>query len=167
MKKNIIVMILSIVFLISIVVIGLGPKGFYYRVLYFGDRIKVKTSILVDGKEVNVDKDTIEIGGSGVGKETIKVNSNDLDVSFKGNESSLYTIDFKAGEYNFRIGITHFNWWDIDTFDVSVNVDTKDKKVKFKSSGKYIDEESMKEKDFNVEKEYQIDELNVISVGIY
>ena len=167
MKKNIIVMILSVIFLISIVVIALGPKGFYYKVLYFGDRIKVKTSVLIDGKEVEVDKDSINIQGSGVGKKTIKIDNNDMDISFKGNEYSLYTVDFTAGEYNFRIGIAHFDWWDINTFDVDINVDTKENKVSFKSNGKFIDENTWKEKEYNVEDESIIEDLNIISVGIY
>jgi hypothetical protein len=167
MKKNIIAMILSIIFLIGVVVITLGPKNFYYRVLYFGDRIKVKTSVLIDGKEVEVDKNSIEINGAGVGKKTVKTNKNNIDLSFKGNEFSLYTIDFKAGDYTFRVGIVHYDWWNVFNFDIAIDVDTEKNVVKYKSNGTYIDKSNWKETDYNVENENEIEDLNVISVGVF
>ena len=167
MKKNILVMVLSIIFILGVLIIGIGPKMFYYKVLYFGDRVKVNAIVYIDGEEKDINKDSVVIDGNGVGKTTVTTDNKKLDVSFKGNHYSLYSIDFKVDDYNFRIGITHFNWWDIQEFNVKIYVDTKENTVSFISNGSYISEKTVKETPFNIEDNKDLSEINVISVGIW
>lgn len=167
MKKNLIIMALSIIFIIAVIVIGIGPKELYYKVLYFDDRINISTKVYVDGKEVEIDKDSIVIEGNDVSNKSIDIDNNTLDVSYKGKQFSLYTIDFKAADYTFRIGMAHYNWWDVFNFDITVNVDTKNKKVSYESKGTHISEETWEEVEYDVSEESQIEDINVIAIGVW
>lgn len=167
MKKNIIIMILSIIFLITIIVIGIGPKELYYKVFYFKDRINISTKVYIDGEEVEIDKDSIVVEGNDVGKKTINIDNNTLDISYKGKQFSLYTIDFKAGEYTFRIGMAHYNWWDVFKFNIVVNVDTKNKTVTYDSVGTHISEDTWEEIEYDVSDKNNIEDINVIAIGVW
>ena len=167
MKKNLIVMFFAILFLIAVVVIGIGPKELYYKVFYFKNRINVNATIIVDGKEVEIDKDSIVIEGKETGNKKIKINKNNLDLSFNGSQYSLYTIDFKAGDYTYRIGIAHYNWWDVFHFDIKINVDTEKNILTYDSKGTYLEKDTFKEKEFNIQDEKEIEEINIISGGVW
>lgn len=167
MKKNLLFMFLAILFIIAVLLIGIGPKQFYYKVLYFGDRIKVNTSVYIDGEKKEIDKNSIEIAGEGIGKKTINVKDNNFDISFKGNKYSLYTIDFKVGDYSFRIGMVHFNWWDINKYNVTINVDSEKKTVSYHSKATYLDSKTAEEDSYVIEDSDKLDEINIISVTGY
>lgn len=167
MKKNLLFMFLAILFIIAVLLIGIGPKQFYYKVLYLGDRIKVDTTVYIDGEKKEIDKDSIEINGDGIGKKTINVKDNKFNLSFKGNKYSLYTIDFKVGEYNFRIGMAHLNWWDINKYTVTINVDTKNKTVSFHSNTTYIDEKTAAEESYEIEDSDKLEDINIISITAF
>ena len=167
MKKNLIILFFAILFLAAVVVIGIGPKELYYKVFYYKNRINVNATILVDGKEVEIDKESIKIEGKETGNQKININKNNIDVSFKGKQYSLYTIDFKAGEYTFRIGMAHYNWWDVFKFNIVVNVDTKNKTVTYDSVGTHISEDTWEEIEYDVSDKNNIEDINVIAIGVW
>lgn len=137
--------------------------GLFYRLFYFEDRVKITTNIYVDNEKVEIDKNSIEITGDGVGKTHLNDTDKGFKISFKGNQHSRYKIDLKAKDYNFNIMISHFNWWDVFSIDLRIDIDTKDNKITYSISNKYISEDKgYREDTIKETKTKELSEINEI-----
>ncbi len=149
MKKNILMIIGAIIFLSLVVVLGMGPKVFYYKVLYHGERERFTVSVYIDDKKVEMDKNSVNVIGKSVDKNN-KVKDVDLGVvnksitdklnlSFDGSHFGTYNLTLKAMEYNVDINFIRYNWWYVDEYNIDVYIDTKENVVRYKVASKRMD----------------------------
>lgn len=149
MKKNILMIIGAILFLSLVVVLGMGPKVFYYKVLYHGEREKFVVSIFVDDRKLDITKDSVNIIGKSIdnnNKEKSvnlgKVNkmiTDKLDLSFDGSHFGTYNLKLKAEEYDVDINFIRYNWWYVDKYNIEIYIDTKTQIIKYKVESQRMD----------------------------
>ena len=139
-KKDILITS-SIIFLLIVSLYTFSPRVIYYKFLYLDDRVKITTSVYVDGKKVEIDNDSLTIKGEGIGTISSYNSKNGYYISFSGSEYSNYDINMKADNYFFEITIAHWNWWDIFKIDLIINIDIKENTINYISKKYFIDEE--------------------------
>lgn len=156
----------SIVLLVIISLFIFTPRKWYYRLLYLEDRVKITTNIYVDGKKIEIDKDSIKIRGEGVGKKHITNNKDGFTISFKGNEYGNYHIDMSANNYNFDLVLQHWNWWDINKINVEIKIDTKENTYTYSVTNKFISEYKGYREDINtITDKEELSEQNKFYLG--
>lgn len=149
MKKNILMIIGAIVFLSLVVVLGMGPKVFYYKVLYYGEREKFAVTVFIDDKKIDIEKDSVNISGKSIDNNNKEKNVNlgkvnqmvtdKLDLSFDGSHFGTYNLNLKANDYDIGINFIRYNWWYVDKYNIDIYIDTKTQIVKYKVTSKRMD----------------------------
>ena len=133
MKKNVLnifIILGALLFLLFIVIIGMGPKVFYYKILYQGNRMDVKISMNIDGQKIVPDKESIRV--SNIAKNvSIKLDDDIIHVFFEGRQAKDFLINFKIGDYDYWFMLPHYTWWDVVNDEIEVNVDTINKKYSY------------------------------------
>lgn len=133
--------VVVILLLAFLVINTYGLKGLYYRLLYHGDREIFEVSLTVDNEPVILNKNQINITCAECDSEISKdVSGNKLNFSFSAKEKNNYVINFNIGDYNFTIATTHFNWWEVHRYSISLKVDTKQNIIKYEKTINYMDD---------------------------
>ncbi len=129
MKKNILNVLIilgALLFILAIVVIGMGPKVFYYKLLYRGNRMDVKITMNIDGNIMAPNKEDIRVSKI-AGDASIEIEDSVIHVSFEGKKAKDFLVNFKIGEYDYWFMLPHHSWWDVVHDEIEVNVDTNSK----------------------------------------
>ncbi len=173
MKKNILMIIGAIIFLSLVVVLGMGPKVFYYKVLYHGEREKITVTVYIDDKKVDLDKSSINIVGKSIDKNNKEKNvdlgsvnkivNDKLNLSFDGSHFGTYNLTLKAKEYDVLINFIRYNWWYVDEYNIDVYIDTKNNVVRYNVASKRMDNDA-NINDENYEASKEIKDKNI---GLY
>lgn len=173
MKKNVLMIIIAIIFLSLVVVLGMGPKVFYYKVLYHGEREKFTVSLYIDDKKVEMDTNSVNIVGKTIDSNNKekevdlgsinKSITDKLNLSFDGSHFGTYNLTLIAMDYNIDINFIRYNWWYVDEYNIDILIDTKDNKVRYKVASKRMDNEA----NINDEKYEASTELNGKNIDIY
>lgn len=140
-KKDILITS-SIILIFIVLLYTFSPRLIYYKFLYLDDRVKITTSVYVDGQKIEIDNDSLTIKGEGIGTISSYNSKNGYYISFAGSEYSNYDINMKANDYVFEITIAHWNWWDIFKIDLIINIDTEEGTITYTSKNYFIDENS-------------------------
>ena len=135
MKKivlNSLIILGALLFILAVVVIGMGPKVFYYKVLYQGDRMDIKITMNIDGQVVTPDKDSIRVSKI-AGDALIEIEDGTIHVSFEGKRTKDFLVNFIIGDYDYWFMLSHHSWWDVVQDEIEVTVDTSTKKYSYTS----------------------------------
>ena len=100
MKKNILLIIGALLFILAVVVIGMGPKVFYYKLLYHGDRMDIKITMHINSEKIAPSKDEIRVSKI-AGDASIEIEDNEIHVSFEGKKAKDFLINFKIGDNDY------------------------------------------------------------------
>lgn len=126
LKKKITLTVCIILTLCVLVCIVYKP--ICYR-LYRGDRIKGKINLTIDDKPCFIEENNIELHSSG----NVKIDGATADISIHGGEYGKYSfeiLDTPIGE-PVLISCFQFNWWNVQTFELTINVDTEQGEVAY------------------------------------
>lgn len=157
-------------------IFSFADKGLFYRIWYFGDRITVNLYATVDGEQV--DAKEISVVSLGIDSssgyvlyentQSIKITDNEDCSSFSIKADSYGDYDFLVmiGDYKFQLGAYQWNWWDVQTSDLHIDIDTEKKQYKTYETYTHISEETGYRKVNEAEPEatYNLDEINYLSV---
>lgn len=128
-KKAVLIISLIIAFCISVCLLY---KPIYYR-LYLGDRIKGNIEVVIDDNVYSLEEDNIKLNDSG----KIKINDDGTaDISIHAGKYGSYRFDISDIPIERPVSINCFqhNWWNVQTFELRIKIDTSQNLVIYEGS---------------------------------
>lgn len=137
-------------------------KPIFYR-LYRGDRIKGSVELTIDDKPCLLEENYFLFHEDG----NVKTDGTAADISIHGGEYGKYTfeiLDTPIGE-PILISCFQFNWWNVQTFELSINIDTEQGELAYNGNCTTI-AESGKRSSYPINGSQALDDENIkISFG--
>jgi hypothetical protein len=164
MKKtilNILIILGALLFLLAIVVIGMGPKVFYYKLLYYGDRMDIKITMNIDG--IVTIPDIYDIRVSKIaGDALIETEKDAVHISFEGKRAKDFLVNFKIGNYDYWFTIPHRSWWDVVHDEIEVNVDTNNKVYSYTVTRTNLNDNGEEQTNSRIMSDIDLEEQNLL-----
>ena len=115
------------------------PVRLVYFRLYPGDRIKGELRLFIDGQEYPLDKEDITYEYE---HEKTDGEINDGEISLKAGEYGQYLIILTPPQDipPITISVLQGNWWNKESFDLSIKVDTGRGSITYEGEQSYITE---------------------------
>lgn len=155
-----------LILLLIITFIFVTNKDWYFRLLYFGNRQTINIVVIVDGKTLRPNKESLNLTCQTC-DDKININTNNnLEISFRANEKNVYELDFSIDEYNFKLRIPHFTWWDVNKHNLEINIDTINKLAKYHFATTYLDDNGNKKEHYE-EGEVDVSSQINIPIGVW
>lgn len=126
-KRRIIVIVASIFALVVILVIFYKP--IYYR-FYWGDRIQGTVRLVIDNEQAALQEHSILI----IGEDKMEYNDDGTAfIAFRGGEYGDYGFYVENSLIGQHVLINCFqhNWWSVQTFDLTISVNTSARTLSF------------------------------------
>lgn len=139
--------IIFISFLILCIIFTFVDKGLFYRLWYFGDRIKIDISVEIDDEIVHIDKEVIHDDGFGNDVYSIKVKEDGTKsiISIPARAYGSYRMKFNVDSFPFYLELYQFNGWDVQKIVLDIKIDTESEMVSYNVEHTYLNEEAEKE----------------------
>lgn len=123
--KGIIIAVLLFALLAGIFVVGYPLAQ---RYVYFGDRLSVNINPSVDGQQYNVKLCDVKCVFE---EDNIAVNGENNHFSTKGDKYGMYKFEFNIKNSIVNVRLVKTNWWDINTADLKLDINTKTNTLKY------------------------------------
>lgn len=117
----------------------------FYR-LYRGDRIKGTVEVVIDGETYSLRESDIELSDAG----KVKINADGTaDISIHAGEYGKYGFDISDTPAGRSVSVScfQFNWWNVTTFELKIEMNTSQGTVAYSGGYSYIEENGNKEYD--------------------
>lgn len=115
----------------------------FYR-LYKGDRIRGTVEVVIDDETYSLRESDIELSDAG----KVKINADGTaDISIHAGEYGKYGFDISDTTAGRLVSVScfQFNWWNVTTFELKIEMNTAQGTVAYSGEYSYIEENGNKE----------------------
>ena len=139
-----------LIFLVIGMVVIYFCKPVYYR-LYPWDRISGTVHVTMDGRAYELKPDSfgeyIYEGDAPKPMNISILNDGSAEIGIKGGGYGEYSTELRIASPEIRIGLGtfQFNWWNVERFDLYIDIDTVNGTVRYSGEKSFIAEDGRTE----------------------
>lgn len=137
-RKNLISVSILLPCLLTLIILT-SPliKQLYYRYLYIGNRINVTLDLNIDDIEYDISDISIKCLHDDVEQQ---ITLDDDSFSVKADDYGKYTFKIDSNDTTVYISFFQTNWWNIQSFTLSADIDTETQSLFYYITGTYLKE---------------------------
>ena len=158
------IIMISVIVVIAAAVLFVPARLIYFR-LYPGDRVKGTITVTVDGEEYSLDEKNITVEHEHQGYD---FKPDDGEISLKAGDYGAYDIIISGlpDIPPITVAVYQANWWNVERFDLTVAVDTKEKSITYSGKHTYIAEDGFSQSEEISKKEDLSDKELGVGFGL-